>query len=439
MGLVNLIVEAEEKSEWARRASGLPSLQLSPRELCDLELLATGAFSPLDRFMRKADVARFPAPVVLTTSDANVVAAKEIALRSAHNNLLAWMAVEEVYDWEGRHALSGELRVIELPRHPDFPALRRTPAEVRALIGENAVAYMPRGPIHRAEEEMLRRAAEEAGGALLLLPTVGAVRPGDMAHYTRVRTYQALGMALNLVPLDAEREGLQELVARNYGARELLPYRAPAALLSEREYFDRGESLPEWYTRREIAEILAEAHPPKNRQGFCIWFTGLPSSGKSTVAEALITLLMEHGRQVTMLDGDVVRTHLSKGLSFSREDRDTNILRVGFVAAEIVRHHGAVICAAVSPYRKTRDEVRGMMEHFVEVYIDTSAEECERRDVKGFYAQAREGKIKGFTGVDDPYEAPLAPEIRLSTTGVTAAQNAARIVEYLAGRGLLGR
>jgi sulfate adenylyltransferase len=253
------------------------------------------------------------------------------------------------------------------------------------------------------------------------------------------------------------------MIARNFGANHLMveagahelaehhsaemgvqmaPYDKPVNAIPEaevrEEYLAKGRPLPDWFAREEIAAILANSYPPRHKRGFCVWFTGLPSSGKSTVAEALIVMLMEHGRQVTMLDGDVVRTHLSKGLGFSKEDRDTNILRIGFVASEIVRHNGAVICAAVSPYRHTRDRARAMMgDAFIEVFIDTPAEECERRDVKGFYAQAREGKIQGFTGVDDPYEPPLTPEIRLSTTGTTAGENAGRIVEYLITRGLL--
>jgi sulfate adenylyltransferase len=185
--------------------------------------------------------------------------------------------------------------------------------------------------------------------------------------------------------------------------------------------------------RPEAREILQAAYPPRHKQGFCIWFTGLPSSGKSTIAEILTGKLLEHGRQVTLLDGDVVRTHLSRGLGFSPEDRDINIRRIGYVASEIVCHQGAVITAAVSPYRATRNQVRAMMRpgNFLEVFVDTPAAVCEQRDVKGFYAQARAGQIKGFTGVDDPYEPPLAPEITLQTTERTPEENAGMIIRYL--------
>jgi sulfate adenylyltransferase len=205
------------------------------------------------------------------------------------------------------------------------------------------------------------------------------------------------------------------------------------------EYLNRGRALPEWFTRPEVSEILAEAYPPRHRQGVCVWFTGLSGSGKSSTADAVTVLLLERGRQVTLLDGDVVRTHLSKGLGFSREDRDTNIRRIGFVAAEIVRHGGVAVCAAVSPYQATRDECRALVgaDRFVEVFMDTPIEVCEARDTKGFYAKAKRGELKGFTGVDDPYEAPGSPEIRLATVGVSVEDNARAILHHLETAGFV--
>jgi sulfate adenylyltransferase len=205
------------------------------------------------------------------------------------------------------------------------------------------------------------------------------------------------------------------------------------------DYLAKGSYLPEWFTRRETSEILMEMYPPRHKQGFCLWFTGLSGSGKSTIAQIVTSMLMEHGRQVTVLDGDVVRTHLSKGLGFSRDDRDTNILRIGFVAGELVRQHGAVICAAISPFAAARNESRKLVgeDRFIEVYVNTPVEVCEERDVKGLYAKARRGEIKGFTGVDDPYEAPRNPEMTLSTVKVTPEQNARLIIQYLEERGLL--
>lgn len=173
------------------------------------------------------------------------------------------------------------------------------------------------------------------------------------------------------------------------------------------------------------------------RPGVCVWFTGLSGSGKTTTADALAGLLRDRGRVVTLLDGDVVRTHLSRGLGFSREDRDTNVLRIGFVAGEVVRHGGLVVAAVVSPYRATRDEVRAMLPAgtFVEVYVDTPLEVCEARDVKGWYAKVRNGEMTGLTGIDDPYEPPLAPELRLETVGVAVGANARRVLELLEARG----
>jgi sulfate adenylyltransferase len=199
------------------------------------------------------------------------------------------------------------------------------------------------------------------------------------------------------------------------------------------EYLQKGRQLPEWFIRPEIAKLLAEAYPPSHQQGFCVWFTGLGSAGKTTTAEVLVQLLLEYGRRVTLLDGDVVRTHLSKGLGFSKEDRDTNIRRIGFVAAEIVRHGGAVVCAAVSPYLATRNDVRNMVgaDRFIEVFVDTPLEVCEQRDAKGIYARARRGEIHCVTGLDDPYERPSQAEIVLDTVTNNAEANARLILRHL--------
>jgi sulfate adenylyltransferase len=206
-----------------------------------------------------------------------------------------------------------------------------------------------------------------------------------------------------------------------------------------RQTFAKGAKLPSWFSRPEVSDILSETYPPLDRQGVCIWFTGLSCSGKSTIAEILTVMLSEHGRRVTILDGDVVRTHLSQGLGFSKEERDTNVRRIGFVAAEIVRHGGMAICAAVSPYRATRNEVRKMVrpELFVEVFVDTPLDVCEQRDAKGMYARARRGEITGFTGIDDPYEPPNHPEIRLETISISPDINARLILDHLLQKGFV--
>jgi len=419
----------------------------------------------------------------------------------------------------GKAYISGPLRVLNLPKHYDFSELRRTPAEVRstvrALDHANVVAFQTRNPIHRAHEELTKRAAAQVRGALLIHPVVGMTKPGDVDHYTRVRAYKTLveryydkrTTVLSLLPLAMRMAGPREavwhaIIRRNYGANHfivgrdhagpgvdssgrpfygpydaqnllqrfelevgvtMLPFQEIVYLPDEArfeeqhqvppgtrvatlsgtqvrdEYLSKGATLPDWFTRPETAAILSKISLPAHQQGFCLWFTGLSGAGKSTIAEIVAILLMEHGRQVTVLDGDVVRTHLSKGLGFSKEDRDTNILRIGFVASEIVRHHGVVICAAVSPYRTARNECRSMVgkERFIEIFVDTPLEVCEQRDIKGMYAKARRGGIKGFTGIDDPYEEPLNPEIRLNTTDCLPEDNAHEIIDYLIDRGFL--
>ena len=228
-----------------------------------------------------------------------------------------------------------------------------------------------------------------------------------------------------------------------YVAKEDAPEDAEAKFISgtqvREEYLNKGKELPGWFTRQETAEILRDSYPPLHKQGLCIWFTGLSGSGKSTIAEALTPMLLERGREATTLDGDVVRTHLSKGLGFSKEDRDTNILRIGFVAGEIARHTGTVICAAISPYSKTRNEARKMVggDQFIEIFVNTPLEICEERDIKGLYAKARSGEIKGFTGIDDPYEEPVNPEINVTTEKKTPTECAREIIDYLEDRGFL--
>jgi sulfate adenylyltransferase len=550
--LIDLFEPAESLADLVTRAGTLLSVQLSERSRCDLELLATGGFSPLDRFLGRADYERvvaemrlangtlFPIPITLPVADdAPVTIGNDVVLRGPHGEILAVMTVDEIYEWNrdetaarvfgtrdtrhplvsemagwGRRNISGPMRVISTGTPWDFRDLRRTPAEVRkaldAFAHHNVVAFQTRNPMHRAHEELVRRAIDAVDGVLLLHPSVGMTKPGDVDHYTRVRTYRALAekyfppgrVLLSLLPLAMRMAGPREalwhaIIRRNFGANHfivgrdhaspgggfygpydaqelvaqhaaeigvtMIPFRELVYVAGEDryeeasrvtanvetrsisgtqvrdEYLGAGRLLPEWFTRPEVAAILAESYPPRSRQGFCIWFTGLSGAGKSTTAEIVISRLLEHGRQVTLLDGDVVRTHLSKGLGFSKEDRDANILRIGFVAAEIVRHGGAVVCAAVSPYRATRDAVRQMAgpDHFIEVFVDTPLDICEARDTKGMYAQARRGVIKNFTGIDDPYEAPESAELTLDTTSVSAETNAGKIVGVLLDRGLI--
>jgi sulfate adenylyltransferase len=557
--LIDLLAPAGELDELTAHAYSLPAVQLTERALCDLELLATGAFSPLDRFMGQADYQQvletmrlrngllFPIPITLPVERApHLREGREIALLNAKQEVLAIMTIDEIYEWDplsmaksvlgttdlrhplvaemnrwGKLNLSGPLRVLRLPRHRDFIDLRLTPAQARAQLKTfgypNVVAFQTRNPMHRVHEELTRRASEEHNAALLLHPAVGITNPGDVDHYTRVRTYKALvdnyydpkRTLLALLPLAMRMAGPREalwhaVIRRNYGANFLIvgrdhaspgvnslgqPFYGPhdaqrmvkqfsaelginvipfeAMVYSPEEdryvevsrvrdkartlslsgttardqYLSRGVRLPEWYVRPEVNEILSETHQPRHQQGVCLWFTGLSCAGKSTIAEILTTRLLEHGRRVTLLDGDVVRTHLSKGLGFTKEDRDVNIRRIGFVASEVVRHGGISICAAISPYRSVRNEVRNVFgpDSFVEIFVDAPLEVCMSRDTKGMYAKAQRGEIKNFTGVDDPYEAPEHPEIRLDAANVDPEANSQFVIDFLLEKGFLRR
>lgn len=560
--LVDLLVPPEQHASLLAHAKTLPRVVLSERELCDLELLATGGFSPLKGFMNQADyqsvvqtlyladgVTLFPMPITLSIpDDLDIQTGDEVALCDRRNEILAVMRVDDVFAWDfethvenvfgttdtrhpmvaemmgwSRRFVGGELRVLRLPLHCDFTELRHTPAQVRALLdtigAEKVVAFQTRNPLHRAHEELTKRATEQVGGVLLLHPVVGMTKAGDVDHYTRVRAYKALvenyyspeKVLLSLLPLAMRMGGPREalwhmLIRRNYGAShfivgrdhagpgndshgkpfygaydaqnlavkyaseigvDVIPFQmmvylpehdhyeeadnvssdTPTLNLSgtqvRDDYLAQGQPLPAWFTRPEVAEILAQSYPPRKKQGVCVWFTGLSGAGKSTTAEILSALLLEYGRDATILDGDVVRHHLSKGLTFSREDRDENIRRIGYVASEIVRHGGTVICAAISPYQSTRDDVRRMVAgrsgetNFIEVFVDTPLGVCEQRDTKGMYAKARAGEIKQFTGIDDPYETPIQPEIVLDTVNSSAEANAGRIIAYLGKLGLI--
>lgn len=525
------------------------SLTLDERALCDLEQLAVGGFSPLGGFMGKADYERvvgemrladgtlWPLPVTLPVAAGEGVAeGKTLALRDVYGNLLAFLHVEEIYAHDKRaearnaygttdekhpsvaslnrqpgHYAAGRLEVLRTPPHLDFVALRRTPQQLRdhfaALGWSKVVAFQTRDPMHRADEELTKRAARQVGGGLLIHPVVGAVRPGDVDHFTRVRCYRALvdnhyepnTVVLSLLPLAMRMAGPREallhaIVRRNHGCTHFIvgrdhaspgsdsagnpfyepdaaqesmarhqaeigmemvdlkpmiylpdedrycpvdevPAGAQTAELSGSQirdnYLARGLQLPDWFSRRAVAEILNEANPPRFRQGLTIWFTGLSGSGKSTVAHALVERLAEFGRNVSMLDGDEIRTHLSRGLGFSKEDRDANINRVGYVAGLVAQHGGTTLCSVISPYRASRDNARKSSKgNFVEVFCDTPIAVCEQRDVKGLYARARAGEIQGFTGVDDPYEPPLDPEVTLDTS----KQSVPECVETIVGK-----
>jgi sulfate adenylyltransferase len=511
--LVDLLVPEEKREELLAVAKGLPSLTLSERSICDLELLAVGAFSPVDRFMGRADqeaVTRqmrlrngllFPIPVTLPVEAARAVRLDgQVALRDQRGEILAIQTVEEAWEWSlpelarsvlgtedlrhplvaemhgwGRWNLSGRLEVLRLPDRHDFRELRLTPSAVRRRLSSlrrtNVVAFQTKSPLHRGDEEMTKRALMALDATLLFHPTVGGTRPGDVDDYARVRTYKAVverhfdhgRTVLALLPLAMWMAGPREavwhaLIRRNFGANHLIvgrdyaspgcdskgrpfygPWEAEELLARHQEELGVRPVRSEWFMRPEVASLLAEALPTRHHQGVCVWLTGLPAAGKSSIAEALTSLLLERGRQVTLLDGDVVRTHLSKGLGFGKDGRDTNVRRIGFVASEIVRHGGFAVCAAVSPYRVARNEVRNLIgaDQMVEVYVATPLEVCETRDTKGLYAKARRGEILEFTGIDDPYEPPVAPEITLDSTTASAESGARTVLRWLVDYGFV--
>ncbi len=558
--LVDLLVSPERAQVLKEVALSLPDIILNERGLCDLELLATGAFSPLKGFMNRLDYEAvldrmrlengllWPLPICLDvheTQALNLEVGQSVALRDPEGYLLAIMHVEDIWPVEpireaeaiynstdtahpgvnylmnggNRFYLGGRLEVLSLPLHFDFKQLRLTPREVRAtfhkLGWQRVLGFQTRNPIHRPQFEMTTRAMRDVKANLLLLPIVGMTKPGDFDHYTRVRCYKSVlkhyppdSLVLSLLPLAKRMAGPREallhmIIARNYGcthfivgrdhaspgqdssgrpfygkdeAQELsvkfageigmdvlpfqemvyLPFEDEFKTLVEirpetkyiamtgseiRERIKAGKKIPDWATFPEVIEELQRTYPPPRKQGFTVFLTGLSGAGKSTIAKVLYSRFLEIGdRPVTLLDGDIVRRNLSSELGFSKEHRDINVRRIGFVASEITKNRGIAICAPIAPYANTRAEVRAAIEAyggFVEVHVATPIEVCEKRDRKGMYAKARAGLIKGFTGVDDPYEEPKNPEVRIDTTELTPEEAAQEILLFLAQRGYI--
>ena len=560
--LVNLIVDDKRRKELQQQSKKWPSLDLTLRQLCDLELLMNGGFSPLAGFMNQADYESvvkemrltdgtiWPMPINLDVSEEfarSIKPGQTIALRDVEGVMLAGLTVEEIYKPDLKKEaqgifgttdelhpgvqylmhqtkpvyLSGKLEGLQLPMHYDFAEMRYTPEELRAMFTkrgwDKTVAFQTRNPMHRAHVEMTLRAARDSEANLLIQPTVGMTKPGDIDHFTRVRVYKALQnrfpsntTMISLLPLAMRMGGPREavwhaIIRKNYGASHFIvgrdhagpgknsagedfygPYDAqelvekhmdeigitvvpfkmmvyipskdtympidevPEGLetanisgTEQRERLRAGKPLPEWFTYPEVAAELHRTTPPRTRQGFTVFFTGLSGSGKSTIANVLITKLLElGGRNVTLLDGDVVRKHLSSELGFSREHRDINIRRIGFVASEIAKHGGIAVCAPIAPYDATRKAVRQLVEGegggFVLVHVNTPLETCEERDRKGLYAKARAGEIKEFTGISDPYEVPTDADVVLDTTKYSADELSQQLLLHLEHEGYIG-
>ena len=558
--LVDLYAPAAERDALKRESRDLPSWDLTPRQLCDIELLMNGAFSPLTGFMGRADHERvckemrladgtlWSMPITLDVTQAfadGVKVGNRVALRDPEGVLIALLEVTDQWQPDlafeaqsvfgttdtkhpavdflthrsGPVYLGGRVLGVEAPRHYDFNALRDTPAEMRAKFEKwgwrRIVAFQTRNPMHRAHLEITHRAAREVEANLLIQPVVGLTKPGDIDHYSRVRCYEHLlkrypeqTTTLSLLHLAMRMGGPREavfhaIIRKNYGCTHFIvgrdhagpgkdskgndfygPYdaqalvekhkdelgigivpfqmmvyvqeRAQYAPMNEvkdgetvlnisgtefRRRLQEGLDIDDWFSYPEVVAELRKTHPPKNRQGFTVFFTGLSGAGKSTIANALMVKLLElGGRSVTLLDGDHVRKSLSSELGFSKEHRDINIRRIGYVASEIAKAGGIAICAPIAPYRQTRRDVRSAVEEhggFVEVHVATRIETCEERDRKGLYAKARAGIIKEFTGISDPYEEPEQAELVIHTEDCAPEEAAQRIILKLEALGYI--
>ena len=550
--LVNCVAEPRRAAAIEEQSRDWPSWDLTWRQLCDLELLLSGGFSPLTGFMRKteyesvcqrmrlADGTLWPVPITLDVPEAlasTLSPGTFLALRDGEGVMLAALRVEEswrpdrvaeaeaVFGTTNREhpgvaelldrthpvVLGGTIEGLRLPIHYDFPRLRHTPAALREEFARRGwtrvVAFPTLTPMHRAQHELTLRIAREANANVLVQPIVGMTRPDERDHYARVRCYQAAIAAypanvamLSLLPLarriGSPREALwHALIGKNYGCTHVLvggdrsgptdatrttddllrvpqeelgirpvPFRTMVYVAGEERYYPAdevpsgahglelsdtelrrrigtGEEIPPWFTFPGVVRELRRAHPPRAAQGFTVFFTGLSGSGKSTIANALLVKLLEQGgRPVTLLDGDLVRKHLSSELGFTKEHRDINVRRIGYVASEITKNGGVAICAPIAPYDAVRKDVRRMIEAeggFVLVYVATPLDECERRDRKGLYAKARAGILQQFTGVSDPYEVPEDASLAIETESCTPEEAADRVVAYLIGQGYL--
>jgi sulfate adenylyltransferase len=555
-----LYVSYESSQKLKKDAADLPSWDLTPRQICDLELLMNGGFNPLKGFlteedyngvvenMRLADGSLWPMPINLDVSDefaASLELGQDIALRDLEGVILGTMtvtdrwnpdksreaekvfgadddahpAVNYLHNTAGNVYLGGPVTGIQPPVHYDFKMRRDTPNELRAYFRKlgwrKIVAFQTRNPLHRAHQELTFRAAKDAAANLLIHPVVGLTKPGDVDHFTRVRCYEAVldkypasTTTMSLLNLAMRMAGPREavwhgLVRKNHGCTHIIigrdhagpgnnskgedfygPYDAQELFRAHAEEMgiemvdfkhmvyvqDRAEyqpadevekeatvlnisgtelrrrlreglEIPEWFSFPEVVTELRRRYPPRAKQGFTVFLTGFSGSGKSTIANALMVKLMEMGgRPVTLLDGDIVRKNLSSELGFSKEHRDLNIRRIGYVASEITKNGGIAICAPIAPYASTRRAVREDIEAFgafVEVHVATSIEECERRDRKGLYKLARAGKIKEFTGISDPYDVPENPELSLDTENVEVDHCAHQVLLQLEQMGLV--
>jgi len=490
--LVDLIADGERARELKNASTQWPSWNLTSRQICDLELMLCGGYSPLSGFMTRSDKESvlnkqrlsngtfWPVPITLELPKElakGLNRGDPLVLRDLEGVAVAVLHVEDAAD---ARCVGGRVEGIQPIQHYDFTGLRLTPADVRRHIEKSGwrrvLAVQPRGVIHRDEQNFTLQTARELEAGLLIAPAVGLPDAGEADHYTRVRCLQAAlqhypeGQAsICLLPLSEARASealLRAIVLKNYGCSHLIaeedfpglsehqndtgvePLRferqreaVPPTIAQLKEHLGRDRVIDTQQSFSGVINELRRTYPPRNKQGFTVFFTGLPSAGKSTIANVLLVKLMEMGfLPVTLLDGDIVRRHLSSELGFSREHRDINIRRIGFVASEITKNGGIAICAPIAPYESVREEVREMIASrggFVLVHVATPLVTCEKRDRKGLYAKARAGLIREYTGISDPYEAPRNPSLTIDTSMLTPEECAGEVIAYLKEQGYI--
>ncbi|MGB9377752.1 MAG: adenylyl-sulfate kinase [Mycobacteriales bacterium] len=457
----------------------LPAAQARPvwapddRERADLELLLNGGYPALPGFLGRADVdsvhghsrlangTHWPVAVTLEVPD-ELAARGALTLTDPEGAPIATIEVSETWPGgPGRHFVAGPVARLAPTSYGTFGRLHLTPEQVRtALAGAPALAVIAEDALHYADLAAIRSAAAELRARVLLL--VPTAEPGSegLVRMTLAAADEIADALLVAVPLPRPDGSVAELlraahVATAFGATHLLSRAAvpdppltvvrpartdgpdlPAPSRDDLDaLLDAGAALPAGFTPAAVETELRRGRRPLRERGLVVLFTGLSGSGKSTLARGLHDVLLERGdRTVSLLDGDVVRRMLSAGLGFSRADRDLNVARIGYVAAGVARHGGVAICAPIAPYDATRAQVRAMAEavgDFVLIWVATPLEQCEKRDRKGLYAQARAGRITGFTGIDDPYEDPADADLVLDTTGRDVQDCLAEVVRLL--------
>ncbi len=460
----SLLVDKSRAVTLKDDAQDMISLDLSRSQVNHLELLLSGAYSPLSGYLKQADYQSvcdsmrlaegtlWPLPLSLEIKEnlaGKITTDDRLALRDDEGVLLAILSVEDVFEANGQHLLGGRVEGIALPLHYDHIDLRIKPDTMPA---EPRVGLVTGGILHRAELEAALLYAREHDAELLVQSLAreddelfGRIRCLKAALTSYTENHARLSILPSAPPADARGWLLQAIMAKNCGCTAILSSGDMSLVEKHAEEIAINPvSLPTGssdHTFPEVSEELQRIYPPQDKQGFTVFFSGLSGSGKSTIANILRVRLLERAtRKVTLLDGDIVRKNLSSELTFSREHRDLNILRIGFVAGEITRHGGIAICAPIAPYDEVRKQVRSLIGNhggFILVHVATPLEVCEARDRKGLYAMARAGKIREFTGISDPYEAPEDAELTIQTTEVSAEQACDQVLAYLEEKGYL--